>query len=150
MSASLINREAIFTKLFTTITQAAETVTKFKTKSRRVRLFNDVPAEKQPAIFQAEHAESYPPVGRGLPRIHDLKASIFIYFRSSDVSPGVTIQNALLDAIDQAMVPDNLQDNTLTLGGLVSHCWIEGDILKEPGDLDNQGLLLIPISIRVP
>ena len=41
-------------------------------------------------------------------------------------------------------------DQRLTLGGLVHHCWISGKVFKEQGDLDGQALLVVPIAILVP
>ena len=34
-----------------------------------------------------------------------------------------------------------------TLGGLVSHCRVDGAVLKDPGDLDGDGLLWVPLKI---
>jgi hypothetical protein len=39
---------------------------------------------------------------------------------------------------------------TQTLGGLVSHCWIEGRIEMDSGDNDGQAKAIIPIRILVP
>jgi hypothetical protein len=34
-----------------------------------------------------------------------------------------------------------------TLGGLVSHCWIDGKIMKDSGDIDGDGIAVIPVKI---
>lgn len=34
-----------------------------------------------------------------------------------------------------------------TLGGLVPHCWIDGKVMKDPGDLDGDGIAVIPLKI---
>jgi hypothetical protein len=36
------------------------------------------------------------------------------------------------------------------LGGLVTHCWIEGRIEIHPGDLDGQAIAVVPIRMLVP
>ena len=57
--------------------------------------------------------------------------------------------NNLIDAVEDALDPAPLYQNQ-TLGGIVSHCWFEGDVMKEPGDLDGDGIAIIPIKILVP
>jgi len=37
-----------------------------------------------------------------------------------------------------------------TLGGLVSNCYIDGKIMKDPGDLDGDGIAVIPVKILAP
>jgi hypothetical protein len=37
-----------------------------------------------------------------------------------------------------------------TLGGLVSHCWIEGEIEQFPGVLDGIAKAIVPVKILVP
>ena len=60
-----------------------------------------------------------------------------------------TESNLILDAI-QAVFPSNDPDLRQTLGGLVHHCFISGKVFKDPGDLDNQALIIVPIKILVP
>ena len=38
----------------------------------------------------------------------------------------------------------------LTLGGLVHHCYIDGSVFKDPGDIDAQAMMVIPILMLVP
>ena len=61
----------------------------------------------------------------------------------------ISALNTLLDQIDAALAPDPYQ-NTLTLGGLVSHCWIDGTVDKQAGDIGGIGIARIPIKILVP
>ena len=53
--------------------------------------------------------------------------------KDQSIAP-ITILNALVDAGEAAIAPNPLGKQTL--GGLVSHCWIEGNIMKNPGDID--------------
>jgi len=41
-------------------------------------------------------------------------------------------------------------DGVFSLGGMVDHCWVEGETLKDPGDLDGQGLIIVPLNILLP
>jgi hypothetical protein len=56
----------------------------------------------------------------------------------------------LLLAVDQALEPDNFALGTFTLGGLVTHCWLEGTTIVDPGIFSNQGKAMVPIHILVP
>jgi hypothetical protein len=63
--------------------------------------------------------------------------------------------NTLLGAVDDALAPDGPKQpwnpqNVQTLGGLVEHCWTEGDTDKDPGISTNQGFAVIPVYILVP
>ena len=123
--------------------------------SRRVRLWDDLPA--QPALCQAEHDETYAQATR-LPFKRTFSASWIIYHKAG-ASPSPTIptttSNNLLDAIEAlfATAPAGTpgwEDNRITLGGLVHHCFINGKVFKDPGDIDGQALIIVPITILVP
>jgi len=57
--------------------------------------------------------------------------------------------NLALDALVEALAPSPGSERQ-TLGGLVYHCRIEGRIVKDPGDLDGQGLAIVPLKILAP
>jgi len=40
-----------------------------------------------------------------------------------------------------------MDNNRQTLGGMVSHCRIDGQVMKDPGDLDGDALLWVPLKI---
>jgi hypothetical protein len=52
-----------------------------------------------------------------------------------------------MDALDAALMASPVANNRQTLGGLVSHCRVDGAVLKDPGDLDGDGLLWVPLKI---
>jgi hypothetical protein len=157
----MISRETIYAALFALVSQgegmagtiswgARETLAY---TSRRVRLWTDIPA--QPALCQAEHDETVVQQTR-LPFRRKFGASWLIY-HADGADPNATpasSNNAILDAIEALFTPQppdpGWNDNRLTLGGLVHHCWIDGRILKDPGDLDSQALIVVPISILAP
>ena len=60
-----------------------------------------------------------------------------------------TVMNGLLAAIDNALLPDDLETGKFTIGGLVTHCWIEGDTSVDPGIFGNQAAALVPLHILV-
>jgi hypothetical protein len=134
--------EAVFARL--------QTVANFVTSSRRLRSWTDVSPAEQPALFlaQATQRATQKP---GLGPVWDWKFDAHIYVNTgqdTDVAPG-TLMNPILDALEAAFAPDNVVTNKLTLGGLVQHCWIEGEIATDEGVLGGQGVSIIPIFVKV-
>ncbi len=157
---SVPSREAIFSALFARVSAATITVNggsapAFITASRRIKLWTDVQPSQQPALFQTEHSEMVAPKPRGLPQKITLEAMLYIYSASGTNSgdvPATTVNN-LIDAVSNTLQPQTPQEigqNVCTLGGLAAHCWIEGRIFKDPGDLDGQALAMIPVKILIP
>jgi hypothetical protein len=142
-----MNREAIYQALFNLVRNAAT----FKTASRRVKLWMDVNASDRPAVFVAQRGESYVRNSEAVPQKVTLKAEIILYTdagKDPKTTPATELNN-LIDAIDAALAP-NPVTGVQTLGGLVSHCWIEGDVMTDPGDLDGDGMAVIPVRILIP
>jgi hypothetical protein len=113
--------------------------------SRRLKLWSDVAGADQPALFVTEHGETVAFGAESLPGKRVLNVDLFVYIaagKDPDCIPARDL-NVALDAL-QACLPSVPAQ---TLGGLVSHCRIEGRIVKDPGDLDGQGLALVPIKI---
>lgn len=125
----------------------------FLTVSRRVVLFNDCPA--QPACYQAEHADTVAQV-TGMPYKTILQAKWLVYqnVAGDPKALGVVENNLILQGIHEALAPlpgdPGFHDQRNTLGGLVHHCFIQGELFKDPGDLDGQGMMVIPIKVLVP
>ncbi len=149
-------REAVFSALFALASQGEGQGGAFTFgagqalayTSRRVRLWSDLPA--QPALCQAEHDETVTEA-TGLPSKTTLSASWILYHEAAKDPTAVpaTTSNDLLDAV-QALFPAGDPDNVQTLGGLVHHCFINGRIFKDAGDLDGQALIIVPITILLP
>ncbi len=121
--------------------------------SRRLKLWSDVPASMRPACFLFEGgAETYEHADGGTPK-RSLDIRLFIYIDAHDPnSLGAAALNAVMDALDQALAPVGA-DGALgrnTLGGAAHRCSIQGKPLKDPGDLDGDGLLVVPIRIVLP
>lgn len=123
-------------------------VTTWKTVSRKLKLFSDVPPTQRPALFITEHHESSVNQSENTPQKATFSINLFVYTNSRGVETPSTDLNIILDAIDDALEPD--WTGKQTLGGLVSHCRTEGQTLKDPGDLDGDGLLWVPVKIFVP
>lgn len=141
-----MNREAIYSALFTKLSAAAG----FNTTSRRLVTFNEVAAVDQPALFVIQRTESAATVP-GLTTVWTLEVDAYVYVNTAGdpaISPS-TILNPYLDAIVTAMAPDNVVTNKATLGGLVQHAWIEGKIQTDEGVLGDQAIAIVPIILKV-
>lgn len=131
-------------------------LTDFKIVSRRLQHWSDVNGADQPALYIYEKPETHKRADQVTPAIRMLTADIFIYINVGNDPSAVpaTQLNNLIDLIDPnsggVLFPDVQIQNRQTLGGLVYDCWIEGDILKVPGDLDGQGIAVIPVKILIP
>lgn len=126
---------------------------KFVTKSRRVRIFSDVNGNEQPACFQAEYTTTEAET-TGMPGKTLLEFNWIIYFQVNDPKAiGATELNSILKAVRTVLKPkpsDEGFPKRNTLDGLVHHLYIGGKIFKDPGDIDGQGMLVVPIKILVP
>lgn len=123
--------------------------TTWKTVSNRLRLWGDVGPDQQPAAFLVTHKEMDEYRGLGLVR-RRLELLIWCYTRS-DSDPGGPQLDTLMEAFEAAFnVVDDNSTGSNTLGGLVYWCRIEGRVFKDPGDLDNQTLLIVPLVVEMP
>jgi hypothetical protein len=115
---------------------------------RRLKLWTEVPL--QPACFLTVHSEDDAYTSELTPSKTTITGDLFVYFKTTDPDavPATDLNN-ILDGIDAAIKPSPVTGKQ-TLGGLVSHCRREGRVMLDPGDLDGQGLAIIPIKIYVP
>lgn len=123
----------------------------WKLRERKLKLFSDVSSAQKPYIAQVEHGEEYVKV-RNLPYRRTFSAQWFIYQDGAKI-PAI-INNNILDAVEACLKPKPIDpgflDNRNTLSGLVYDCYIEGEVFKDPGDIDNQGMMVVPIKLLVP
>jgi hypothetical protein len=114
----------------------------------------------QPAFFQVAGKEVHLPKQSsfsGMPVRLQLKGFLILYLYDNSPEELIghetllaeTTLNAKLKAIDAALLPDDLGSGKCTLGGLVTHCWIEGDSDLDPGIFGPQTAAIIPINILV-
>jgi hypothetical protein len=123
----------------------------FNHMSRKLKLWDEVSPEMQPALYMVEHSERPRSTGLGLPRRAEWEVMLFIYARAdTDDLIGASILNNLIDAVEGVLKINDQMNNNLDLGGQVYRIWVEGLIRKDPGDLEGQALALYPIRILPP
>ena len=137
-----VNREAIYSALFTLVSGAAD----FVTTGRRIQIITQMQPSQLPALFQQQVSEDTQQVN-GIPPKYTLRVDIAIYALNPDQTQAATPQlNALIDAVEAALAPSPVTGRQ-TLGGLVSHCFINGKTDIFEGDLGNKAAAVLPIEI---
>lgn len=121
--------------------------------SRKLKLWSDVPAASRPACFLFEGGfESYAWSEGAAPK-RALEAKIFAYLSARDHAViGASLLDDVMDALDRAFALSgaDLALGRNTLSGAVYSCRIDGKILKDPGDLDGDALLIVPVKLVLP
>ena len=125
----------------------------FKFATRKLKTWEDVEAENQPALLQLQRRETVTKP-RGLPAKWTLSIDLYLYVHTgalmdTDIVPSQLL-NPLMDAIEGAMTIDDMSNDACTLGGLVSHCYIDGAVETFEGNLGDQAVMIIPITVVVP
>ncbi len=120
---------------------------------RRLKLWSDVSAANRPACFLFEGSqESYSWSESALPK-RIIEVRLFVYLNAKDPGiVGATLVNNVMDAFDNAFAisgGDVIRGRN-TLGGTVYNCRIDGKILKDPGDLDGDAILIVPVKLVLP
>jgi hypothetical protein len=144
----MISREGIFSALFGLVSAAQISgAPAFKTSSRKLKHWSDVSPAEQPALFQTQgHQAAVSPYRQ--PTKWTLRGSLYVYAHqnSLDVLPAIAL-NQLVDAIELALWQGPAIEEQ-TLGGLVSHCRIVGEVETDEGVLGDQAVAIIPIEIQ--
>lgn len=123
-------------------------VTTWQTTSTRLKLWADVPIK--PGAYLVTHKERDEYRGLGLLR-RRLELGIWCYTTASDAEPGQDQLDTLMQAFENTFnIPDDYSTNSNTLGGLVYWCRIEGQVFKDPGDIDNDTMLIVPLVVEMP
>src|SRR5579872_2289243 len=126
-------REQAITALLTIF----EGIGALKTVSRRNRDPEGMDPALTPALFLLENEDDWDrnPGYNQFP-IRSIMMMAIVYSdvgQDENAIPGTPINNAL-DAIEAALVPDNPQTGTMTLGGLVQAVTIDGHSQRSSGD----------------
>ncbi len=145
----MASREDIYGTLFEKLV-ALKTVGDIVTASRILVHWDKVPHEQQPAVYQAQINEVFTPVG-GQPAKRTLYVNWVVYVARGNDPTKVPAEelNNLLDKLEEILKPDVGEDNQ-SLGGLVNHAWISGNIETDEGTLGEQAVAIVPIAIDVP
>lgn len=138
-----MNREAIYGALFAKL----QGITGLNTVSRRLKHYDDVSPAEQPALFMTATSQ-HGSQTKGLPSLYYLDSKVWIYVHETDksIAPATGLNN-ILDKIDAVLKPA-IPGNKQTLGGLVDHCWVDGEIVTDEGSLGDQAVAILTIKMQ--
>jgi hypothetical protein len=152
-----VDREAIWAALFAWF--KSQLASDFVSMGRKHIAPPQLTTAEQPAFFQVAGKEKHIPnqyPGQPTKLVLNGFLILYVFDDSPDELIGAeqllaeTTLNNLLKCIDAALVPDDLVKGKFTIGGLVEHCWIEGDSDLDPGIFGPQAAAILPIHILVP
>lgn len=122
------------------------------TPARKLKLWSDVPPAARPACFVFEGGlESYAWSEGAVPK-RVIEPKLFIYLSAKGDTAGASLINGVMDALDRAfaLTGGDLGLGRNTLFATAYSCRIDGKVLKDPGDLDGDALLVVPVRIVLP
>ncbi len=171
---TIATREQIMDALLAVLRNNAGVAAAFPTISRRFLMWERVIQSQQdaqplyqPALFLYDGVglgggiDTYEHNSRSTPARVILRRTIVIYARlpgggtpsgPDSSTPGGTLFDPLIEVVIAALAPDDASQNVLTLGGLVSHCYLKGNGLMMTGEIDptyGQGMVTLPIEIMM-
>ena len=140
-----MNREAAYTALFEWV--KART-TAYRVTSRRLVHWTELAQADTPALYMTQGAQQ-PTQPKGQPYIWRLTGSFYIYTNNNNVDvPPSSLQNALLDELEAALKPDNLQRQQLGTT-FIDHFRFEGEIETDEGLLGDVTVAIVPFVMIV-
>lgn len=149
----LATREAIFAALDSLVYNATNAVLPIVTHSRVAQDYANVAPENQPALFMNTTGRGIYKQRKGLPPVLDpLPAMFLLYANNASAPTGIlpaTMLGNAVDAIQNAFAPEPASEFQ-TLGGLVSHAWIESaEVIEGLPQLQTQSVAIITINMKV-
>ncbi|HWG48936.1 MAG TPA: hypothetical protein VN669_04540, partial [Candidatus Acidoferrales bacterium] len=142
-------REQIYSALFTVLQGALlQPAGPFKTVSRRWQDPSQISPADRPALYQVQKDELAATAVNGLPL--NWKATVdLVLYTTGDTDPGAipsTELNSLLDAMEAA-IRSASTGLAQSLGGIVSHCRIEGKIEIVENVQGAMAMAVVPVEI---
>jgi hypothetical protein len=148
-------REDIMTAFVSLIqTRAATSAYPYVTIQRRNVMASQVPELAQPILIVREHDEIIEQKWRGTPAKRTFMIFLILYVKNEDPTvPGSSVINPYIDWIEDLIVPDNVNVETITLNvnnvPLAYSTEMNGTIIKENGDTDENGQCLVIVPIKL-
>jgi len=151
-------RESVYAALANLVFTNPTVVATFKTTGRFLRHHQQLPGggADMPAIYLNQFpGETQERRGKGMEPKRTLRCHFVMYFNDSTATDPTTLPatacNIALDAIDDAINIVNNPSNVQNLGiAGVEHVYIEGAISIAEGLLQEDSIVLVPITILLP
>jgi len=143
-------REQRFKALFDLVSSATiYGIPAFKFCTRKYMTWTEVTEALQPALVQqqgSQRASSFRNYGETLwtPEVYEW---IYIMHDPNDEIIPATYVNNYLDAIEAVLMPD--PSGRQTLGGLVEHCYIDGEVVADEGNDPSDVQIVIKVPVKI-
>lgn len=122
--------------------------------TRKLKMFNDIDPSAQPCCFVVQHDETYESKYEGVPPRRIMEVGLWCFAYPGTEIDGDDYLDSMEEGIETAFATiDDVMRNELTLGGLVFSAKIEkrsNMLRRDPGDIDGQALLILPVRILLP
>lgn len=143
-----VTRKAVTAALYSILKGAYA----WQTADPRLMLPDDLAANQQPALFLVKTKERVDQSNFAMPK-YLLSYYALILVRAAGVPEDLTNTaetrlDDILDAVDTALQAPR-RGEPQTLGGLVTNCWIDGEITIDTPVLFEQCSIWLPISVQV-
>jgi len=149
------NRETVYVALFNLLLSSLSVKQKFVTTGRSFVPVTDLTQNQFPAMYVIQHGEQWVKMGKGIPAKRTLHCSLVCYGWSGKVNQEfpATKLNAMMDVLDTVIETPGNPANVQSLGGLVEHVYIEGEIHMTEGSIgtnQNVSVMEVPITMLLP
>lgn len=147
-----MTREPIYVALWNLFLNHPSLQGQFVTSGRYLKHFETVAPEQMPALFMAQGGEQWTKIGKGIPAKRILMPHLAMYCSTAqpDSILPATLINNLLDVVDQVVEHPGNPQNVQTLGGLVEHVYLEGQVEIYEGYLQDKSIVLVPLTVLLP
>lgn len=143
----MAQRENIYEACFQQIQTTSPSLIQIPLFSRRFKHWDKVDLRFFPACYMQQYEETGDQENNmGLTR---WKSTVNVWFYFNAINPNNfpdETYNNLIDALEVAFKPSPVTGR-LTLGGLVTHCWLDGKIYYSDGALDHKAVILAQIHL---
>ena len=148
-----VPRSVIWNTLFALLQKCpSPTNTPWKTFSQSLKIWDQVPPQNQPALFLHRTVEEAIQKHAFGVTQWILRCTVWVYFRTENYRTANTYPDQIIDpfkdAFEQLFQPV-AQPAQFTLGGIVTNCWIDGEVYTDSGVVDGQAVCVWPISIQI-
>lgn len=122
--------------------------------SRKLKMFNEIDPSAQPCSFIVQHGELYESKYVGVPPRRTMLVSIWNFAYPGEDVDGDDYLDSMEEGLESALgIVDDVMRNELTFGGLVYSVAVDRTsnlLIRDPGDIDGQALLVLPLRIILP
>jgi hypothetical protein len=146
-----MTREPIYAALFAyfaALTSGGSPL--FRTATRSPKHWDSVDPENCPALLMRQRNE-IAEHRKFLPTKWTMNLELLIYVHTGQsIDPTIIaaqVLNPLLDAVEASFIVDDIQTNSVTLGGLVNYAAINGATDIYLGSLGNDAVAVVPVRV---